>query len=149
MRVPHLLNPFTLSALLVLTVAATACSQTRAKEQRVQFDRGKTSALLTGTTPTRDAGDFDQYLLGARRHQRLQVHLQTADTQAYLIIYAVDMSPPADCLSCGRGGFNRHTKLPPHVRDWAGRLPVNGDYSIQVYTESQGGIPYTLSVAIR
>jgi hypothetical protein len=149
MRVFRLLSHLALSALLVLTVSAKAFSQTRAKVQRVQFDRGQTGALLTGATPKRDEGDFDQYLLGARQHQRLSVHLNTGDAKAYLIIYAVDMSPPEDCLSCGRGGFSRHTKLPPHVRDWSGQLPVNGDYSLQVYTESQGGISYTLSVSIR
>src|SRR5262245_20727163 len=122
MRVRHLLSYMALAAFLVLTVSAEALPQTRAKVQRVQFDRGKTGALLTGVTPKRDEGDFDQYLLGARQNQRLTVHLNTGDAKAYLIIYAVDMSPPEDCLSCGRGGFSRHTKLPPQLRGWSGRL---------------------------
>jgi len=149
MSLCQLLSYISLSALLVLIMAAQTFSQIRAKEQRVQFDRGRTGALLKGATPKPDDGDFDQYLLGARQNQTLTVHLNTADAKAYLIIYSVDMSPPNDCISCGRGGFSRHTPLPPQLRDWSGRLPVNGDYSIQVYTESKGGIPYTLNVSIR
>jgi len=149
MRLLHLRRHISLSVFFVLTVSAQTFSQLRAKEQRVQFDRGKTGTLLQGATPKRDEGDFDQYLLGARQDQTLRVHLTTADTKAYLIIYSVDMSPPHDCISCGQGGFSRHTKLPPQLRDWSGRLPVNGDYSIQIYTESEGGVPYTLSVSIR
>jgi hypothetical protein len=149
MRLLHLLSHISLSAFLVLTVSTRTFSQIRAKEYRVQFDRGKTGTLLQGATPKRDEGDFDQYLLGAHQNQTLNVHLTTTDAKAYLIIYSVDMSPPNDCISCGRGGFSRHTKLPPQLRDWSGRLPVNGDYSIQIYTESEGGVPYTLSVSIR
>jgi hypothetical protein len=143
-----LLSRISLLTILVLTVSATAFSQIRAREQRVQFGRGQSGALLTGVTPKPDEGDFDQYLLSARKSQMLRARLETTDAKAYLIIYSVGMSPPDDCISCGRGGFSRHTKVPPQVRHWAGRLPVGGDYSVQVYTEAKGGVPYTLSLSI-
>jgi hypothetical protein len=143
------LRHVSLAAILVLTVSAPVFSQLRVREHRVQFERGQSSALLKGATPKPAEGDFDQYLLRARQSQMLRVDLETADAQAYLIIYAVGMSPPEDCLSCGRGGFSRHTKPPPEVRSWSGRLPVSGEYSIQVYTGSQGGVPYTLSLSVR
>jgi hypothetical protein len=148
MKVLLPLRHISLAAILVLTVSAPAVSQLRVREHRVQFERGQSSAVLKGTTPKPAEGDFDQYLLGARQGQMLRAQLETADAQAYLIIYAVGMSPPEDCLSCGPGGFSPHTKPPPEVRSWSGRLPVNGEYSIQVYTGSHGGVPYTLNFSI-
>ena len=149
MGLPMPVNYLSICTSLVFTLSYTPSPQVRAKEQRVQFDRGKDSTMLKGTTPKPDEGDFDQYLLNARKGQMLRVRLQTADAKAYLIVYSMGMSPPDGCVSCGRGGFSRHTKLPPPLRNWSGRLPVSGDYSIQVYTEAKGGEPYALRLSIR
>jgi hypothetical protein len=128
------------AGLLILTTPPAALSQIRAKEARVQFARGKTGTVLRGSTPKVAEGDFDQYLLGARENQSLRLRLRSADAKAYVIIYSLSMNPPDDCISCRRGD---------RLREWSGRLPVTGDYSIQVYTESQGGVPYTIAVSAR
>ncbi|MBS1807852.1 MAG: hypothetical protein JST84_06655 [Acidobacteria bacterium] len=140
------MNFFTISrnfascVLLLLVSTNTPFSQIRAKEERVHFARGKSSALLKGTTPKPSVGDFDQYILDARARQTLTVRLKTTDTKAYVLIYGLDLNPSNDCLTCHQGD---------RLRTWAGKLPADGAYSLQVYTDSKGGVPYTLEVSIR
>lgn len=140
MNFPTTSHYVALFCLLLLFPTNTLFSQIRAKEERVHFERGKSSALLKGTTPKPTVGDFDQYILDARARQTLTVRLKTTDTKAYILIYGLNLNPSNDCLTCRQGD---------RLRTWTGKLPADGAYSLQVYTDSKGGVPYTLEVSIR
>lgn len=98
--------------------------------RRVQFPRGRTTAILRGTVRR---GVSHDYLLGARRGQTMTVHL-TSNGGTSLTILSPDGEAIADFVS-----------------DWSGELPANGDYRINVLppTETNRPAQYTLEVTIR
>ncbi|HKG23817.1 MAG TPA: hypothetical protein VKC34_18085 [Blastocatellia bacterium] len=51
----------------------------------------------------------------------------------------LNLGPGEDMLTPEEGGI---------IQDWSGKLPVSGDYSVQVYTKGAGG-NYTLEVTVR
>lgn len=108
------------------------------KEQRVRFQRGRTTAILKGKLP-RETAEYDAYIVRGRAGQTLTVHLATSDKQAYLKVFALELGPTEDMLTPEEDDI---------IQDWSGKLPVPGDYSVQVYTDGKGG-DYTLEVTIR
>ena len=108
------------------------------KEQRVRFQRGRTTAILKGKLP-RETAEYDAYIVRGRAGQTLAVHLATGDKQAFVKVFAMELGPTEDMLTPEEGDI---------IQDWSGKLPVAGDYSVQVYTDGKGG-DYTLEVTIR
>ena len=124
-------------ALLVLLILPLSPAEA-GKEQRVRFQKGRTTAILKGKLP-REIAEYDAYIVRARAGQTLTVHLATGDKQAYVKVFALELGPAEDMLTPEEDDI---------IQDWSGKLPVPGDYSVQVYTNGAGG-NYTLEVTIR
>lgn len=108
------------------------------KEQRVRFQKGRTTAILKGKLP-KGTAEYDAYIVRARAGQTLTVHLATGDKQAFVKVFSLELGPGEDMLTPEEDDI---------IQDWSGKLPVAGDYSVQVYTDGAGG-DYTLEVTIR
>jgi len=100
--------------------------------QRISFAPGGTSATVTGQV---DASTVDTYLLNARANQYMQVAVTSATSDVYLTV----VSPGGSPLARAQAG----------AQSFAGTLPENGDYTLQVSAFS--GTPltaYTLTVSV-
>lgn len=113
-------------------------------ETRVVFQKGKTSARYKGKLP-REYADYDSYYFRARKGQTLSVRLATDKSEGYLAIYETKVLGPDEDTILGNDEKSR---------DWSGKLPVTGEYSVQVYgvgsmgTRSSGAA-YTIEISIR
>jgi hypothetical protein len=111
-------------------------------EKRVVFPRGKTTVTYRGKLPLHE-GNYDAYFFPAKKMQTLTVKLVCDDPEAFLAIYETkELGPDEDTIL----GFDKR------AREWTGRLPVKGEYSVQVYDASENGInraPYTLEISLR
>ena len=110
-------------------------------ETRVVFPRGKTSVSYKAKLP-RDY-DYDSYFFPAKKRQTLTVKLACDDPEAYLAIYETrELGPDEDTILANDR----------RAREWTGRLPVTGEYSVQVYDSAENGInraPYTIEISLR
>lgn len=122
----------TMLAILTVSILLTAAAQT-GRTQRVRFPRGRTTAVLKGAVVR---GTQDQYILGARGGQTMIVHITSRENNA---VFAI-LGPNATALDGAEEGTD--------ARDWTGRLPLSGDYSIWV-GPTRGNATYTLEVTIR
>jgi hypothetical protein len=103
------------------------------KTQRVRFARGRTTAILKGAVVR---GTQDRYILGARAGQTMIVHVTSREKNAVFTI----LDPRGTALEGTDEGLD--------AMDWAGELPLSGDYSIWV-SPTRGNATYTLEVTIR
>ena len=110
-------------------------------EKRVVFPKGKTSVSYKAELP-RDY-DYDSYFFRAKKRQLLTVKLTSDDPEAYLAVYETkELGPEEDAILAND----------KRSREWSGRLPVSGEYSVQVYDASENGIypaPYTIEITLR
>lgn len=123
----------TIILLLLLSSAATIWGQQVTK--RLQFPRGRTTAVVTGRT---NAHGGVVYLLRARKGQHMTVHVTSPKKDVSFQIspvYSEEENP--DPLE----GAVKAT-------DWEGDLPDTSEYSILVSTDT-GTDTYTLEVTIR
>lgn len=97
--------------------------ESRAK--RIQFERGESSAVLTGTT---SGADF--YVLGARENQTLTVRISSTLNNARLELIVGDFT------------------MAYRATEWSGKLDMRGDYTIVVVSE-KGSSDYKLEVTVR
>lgn len=102
-------------------------AQTASNVRRVQFERGRTTAVLKGTTT-----GSDTYLLRAKEGQTMLVHVTARGKNVTLDVFAEDGA----VLGASDGS------------DWTGQLPQTGDYRI-VVSATKGTAHYTLEVTIR
>jgi hypothetical protein len=111
-------------------------------EKRVVFPKGKTTVTYRGKLPLHE-GNYDAYFFPAKKMQTLTVKLVSDDPEAFLAIYETkELGPDEDTIL----GFDKR------AREWTGRLPVKGEYSVQVYDASENGVnraPYTLEISLR
>lgn len=96
--------------------------------KRIRFARGRTSAVLTGSTAS-----SDEYLLGARAGQTMLVHVTAKGNNAAVEVLDAD---------------GNAVEGDAKADDWSGALPKNGDYRIRVRA-TKGVAAYTLEVTIR
>lgn len=101
------------AALLLASVASGAL----ARDQRVSFAPGASSAVLSGRI---DGREDATYRLRAKAGQRLTVTLETDNASAY---FNVTQSGAAEALFVGSTSGNR----------FEGALPASGDYEVLVY----------------
>jgi hypothetical protein len=110
--------------------------------KRVIFPKGKTTVSYRGKTPLHE-GNYDAYFFPAKKMQTLTVKLVCDDAEAYLAIYETkELGPDEDTILAND----------LRSREWTGRLPVKGEYSVQVYDASENGInraAYTLEISLR
>lgn len=109
-------------------------------EKRVLFPKGKGTLTFRGKLPREF--DYDAYVFAAKKGRYVTVKLISADSDAYLAIYETKtLGPDQDAI------------LPNDKRsvEWTGQLPVNGEYSVQVYDASENAInkaAYTIEITL-
>ena len=114
----------------VVLVGLVAAQKGTSVVRRISFQRGRTSAVMSGTLKR---GTSHDYLLRASRGQQLIVHLATKADMGFEI-----MTPSKDVLT-------------EYTQDWTGPLPQSGDYRINVLppTTTEAPASYTLEVTVR
>ena len=119
-----------LAAGVLLGLGSVAAGQ---EAQRIQFEKGKSSAVLKGTVVVKDGeASSSQYLLRASAGQTLTVRFTAGDPEA------------AYTVTCpGNGGTGSGAS------PWSFDLPESGDYRIAVSGYSaEKTFPYTLEVGV-
>ncbi len=110
-------------------------------ERRVSFKKGKTPVLVKGKLPL-DAY-YDSYYFAAKARQTLTVKLVTDDPEGYIAIYETkELGPDEDTILANS----------ERSRVWTGRLPVTGEYSVQVYDASENGLnrfAYSIEITLK
>ena len=125
------------SFLLVLSTGSAALAQHggKAEPNRIQFKRGTTSTVVTGTV----RGDEEaEYVLAAKKGQRLIIKLTSVPTRSSTFeLLGPDNNTP---------GFEQHSGY-----NYQGTLPKTGDYFLAVSqpTEARGKSRYKLRVTVR
>ena len=111
-------------------------------EKRVVFPKGRTTVSYRGKLPLHE-GNYDAYFFPAKKRQTLTVKLTCDDPEGFLAIYETkELGPDEDTILAND----------QRSREWTGRLPVTGEYSVQVYDASGNGInraAYTLEISLR
>ena len=110
-------------------------------EKRVVFPKGRTAVSYRGRAPFRS--DYHAYFFPAKKMRTLTVKLTCDDPEAHLAIYETKALDP---------GEDTILAFDQRAREWTGRLPVTGEYSVQVYDASENGInraAYTLEISLR
>src|SRR5215207_1319307 len=111
-------------------------------EKRVVFPKGRTTVSYRGKLPLRE-GNYDAYFFPAKKMRTLTVKLTCDDPEAFLAIYETkELGPDEDTILA----------YDQRAREWTGRLPVTGEYSVQVYDASENGInraAYTIEISLR
>ncbi len=125
--------PYSLLVLCSLIFVSASGSQEGGKQKRVQFARGRTTAVLKGTVLR---GTYDRYFLEARKGQTMIIHITATEKNAVFSI----LDPSATALPGAEEGSD--------TRDWSGTLPQSGNYAIWV-GPTRGNATYTLEVTIR
>lgn len=100
-----------------------------APAQRVQFARGDTTAYLSGRTFY-----IQPYLLWAAAGQEMTVYLDTRQADAYITVL-----DPNGVNIAGAGG---------PIKSFTGRLPLSGDYTVQVISPSRALIDFNITFSI-
>ncbi len=121
------------TALILFAVATAAAQKGTTINRRVQFPRGRTTAVLKGKA---NWGANYIYRLHARAGQTMLVHITGVPT--FRII-----APGSRNYEALDGADN--------VKDWTGELPRTGNYQIVVghANDNYTLAPYTLEITIR
>ncbi|MBS1796698.1 MAG: hypothetical protein JSS81_22900 [Acidobacteria bacterium] len=128
-------------AVLLLALALAASAQTA---RRVTFQKGRTATVVNGLLP-RAAGDYDAYIVRARRGQTLSFRLITDEPDAYVFVFESELLGPDEDMLTPEG---------ERLREWSGALPVTSKYSVQVYgpdgsSRKARSIKYALEISIK
>lgn len=112
--------------------------------KRVVFSKDKTSVAYKGKLQRIYTG-YDSYIFRAKKGQTLSVKLATSDPGAILAIYETKVMDSAENTIVGND---------QKLREWSGKLPVKGQYEVQVYVvsstdESSSGAAYTVTITLR
>jgi hypothetical protein len=110
-------------------------------EKRVVFPKGKTSITYRGKVPFN--GDRDSYVVRAAKGKTLSVKLISDDAEAFIAIYETKvLGPDEDTVL----GYDKKAS------DWAGKVPVTGEYDVQVHDTSENGInraAYSIQISVK
>ena len=117
--------------LLLLPLDAALAQKGKSIVRRVNFPRGRTTAVLRGAVRR---GISHDYLLRARAGQTMLLHLTSDSPQMSLTI----LKPGGETWM-----FD--------TRDWSGELPLTGTYRINVLPDTTTERPtrYALEITIR
>lgn len=110
-------------------------------EKRVVFPKGKTTAVYRGRLQREP--DYDAYFFPAKKSQTLAVKLISDDPEAYIAIYETKhLGPDEDTILANS----------ERSREWSGRLPISGEYSVQIYDAAENGLnrfAYQIEISLR
>ena len=122
----------------VLLLPASIVVNADQKEQRVRFERGRTSAVLKGAVTNSEQENYHAYRLRVGEGQRLIVHLASPVKDARFLL-----SMPDDLNA-------ENDRGEAELKDWEGRIPASGDIVITIYHRgAKARMPYTLEVTVR
>jgi len=122
----------------VLLLSTPSIVNADQKEQRVRFERGRTSAVLKGAVTNSEQENYHAYKLRVGKGQKLFVHLASPIKAARFLL-----SMPDDTTADNGSGE-------AELRDWEGEIPASGDIVITIYHRgTQTRMPYTLEVTVR
>lgn len=126
-----------LTGYLLLTIAPSYATD-EIRTERVQFQRGASSAVVEGRIKGYETVD---YLVRAREGQKMNVRLLTKHGATYFNILA----PGEDVVAMFNGSVNQN--------HFEGALPSSGDYKIRVYMMRSAArrdelAPYRLEMSI-
>lgn len=124
------LNGLWLSVVLCVAAAATSAPALQETVRRIRFERGRTSATVSGAAVR---GTRDYYLVGARSGQKMMLRVSSLEFNA-----AFDIRAP---------GHKGRLNTMDDTTIWEGRLPASGDYRVSV-GPVRGNTTYTLEVII-
>ena|SRR4028118_1216390 len=135
------INALFVCLLIFLALAFSVQAQT---VKKVQFPKGKTEVTVKGKLPV-NYGDYQAYVLRARKGQTLSVELISDDGDSSITVYETQKLGP------GEDGI---TPAETDLREWTGKLPITSEYSVQVYGPSDfnkkgTGKTYTLKISIK
>ena len=116
---------------LVLTLASVAFAA--GVSQQIRFARGRTSTVIRQSVLR---GERDHYTLRARAGQKLKVSISAMEKNAAFQIYLPDRKKTLK----GAGETDDALR-------WNGKLPVTGNYTIEVGS-TRGNAGYKLLVAL-
>jgi hypothetical protein len=124
---------WTVPALALVLLSGLAMADTEPVPQRVQFEKGKSSATMKKRLKVQgDDAETHQYKLRAAAGQVLTIHFKAADPSASYSVLC-----PGNGLTDAKG------------KAWSLALPESGDYTINVYGYgAKASFPYTLEVGI-
>lgn len=111
------------------TIVHLETGESKPAWRRVQFKRGSSSATVQGKV---SIALPDQYLVGARAGQVMNVQLTSAQKSVRFLV----MSPTSTSL------------IADNARSWTGTLPETGDYHIIVDGDERGGT-YSMTISIK
>lgn len=118
--------------LLIPTSLGYPTEPTTGATERIQFATGATSAVVSNFT---SAIEPRRYLLRAQAGQQMKV---TLAAQSVFLSITVLTPTGANLTSAGST-----------VKNWAGRLPVSGDYIVEVKNSGQGLADFKLTITIK
>jgi len=110
-------------------------------EKRVVFPKGKATVTYRGKVPF--GGDRDSYVVRAAKGKTLSVKLISEDAEAFIAIYETKVLGPEEDTVLG---FDKKVSV------WSGKVPVTGEYDVQVHDASENGInraPYTIEISLK
>jgi hypothetical protein len=113
----HLRSPLSLMVFAVLATPATQASDD-IRSERVQFERGKSSAVIEGSITGYESVD---YVLGAGKGQYMNINMATDNSANYFNILAPGENETAMFIGSTSG------------TQYEGILPASGDYKVRVY----------------
>lgn len=119
------------SVILLVLCCAFVMEAQQDKSTRVRFQKGRTTAILTGRL---ERDSIRRYVLSARAGQTLIAHVTSPKGGVQFDVF---LRSDRDALEGAED-----------VKDFEGTLPRSGDYVISVY-ETKGRSPFTLEVTIR
>ena len=109
-------------------------------EKRVALPKGRGSVTYRGKLPKQY--DYDAYIVPAKKGRFITVRLVSTDPDAYVAIYETKvLGPDEDTILASDRRFAQ----------WTGQVPVNGEYSIQVYDAGENRLEhgaYTIEITI-
>lgn len=108
------------------------------KMKRIQFERGRTSAVVKGAVTNSEQENVHQYKLRVGKGQTIIVHLASPEKAANFMLGMPDNSTVDDS----------HGKS--ELKDWEGKIPASGDVVITIYHRGKkASMLYTLEVTVR
>lgn len=101
------------------------------RPEPIEFAAGSPSARMSGTVPALAA---KRYVLRGLVGQTLGVTLETADQETYLTV----LTPKGENMAGADGP----------IHEWSGRLPVDGDYVIEVINPEEDSAEFWLTTTL-
>ena len=132
-------NPLVTGMVVFGLIWTTSVLAEDVRTERVQFEKGTSSAHLEGTVVGYESAD---YVLGAAAGQKMSVEISTDNR--FLFFNVINTSTDEHL-------FTGSMEAEPNT--WSGELPSDGDYIVQVYlmrneARRDGKAHYSLDISI-